>query len=507
LQYYFEKNNPFKHHFTQFINLRYFEIFTAVLGWLGMELGFGAWLFIFLAVSALVTLLIKRFTKADTYFLISLIKTKRPLPFFERMAKNSALLDKFTSLGLILGFGAVAVDFLYGKKLDMLRRIVLFLGSFSILAGLLFAIDLLLGRGLSGSSLIGPYFPLLIASFGLLGLAGFTLFSLILQAASIIGNYLVGKGSCPGVAPLVPGIEIPGVPITPPLHAWISLLIILVCHEVMHGIVGRRHGFEIKSTGILLFGFLPIGAFVEPDEKEIAGAPGEKVVHFLAAGPMANIALMAIAGLILAGSLAVAGPLTNSLYPGVAENSISAVKVSKVLAQTEFCSQIYPSPAANRLKEKDIITAINGVPVRNLQDLFTQLQNNRFAPKEFTLDRNGSAVNLTLEPNELGQFGFVPEGVRNPAFNLPQSFPLYASVVNLVVDFLYWLFLLNFLVASINFLPVNPFDGGRISRKIFSPYLWFLNESNEQKQAMVGKFFAALILLLFVINAMPLFFK
>ncbi len=469
-----------------------------------MELSFWQILLVFVAISLIVTFLIKKYAKADTYFVISLIKTQKPLPFFDRMAKYGRFLDTFTAIGLVFGFGALAVDFLYGRKLPRAKRMGLFLASFAALTGLMYGVDIFLNRGLSTSVLIGSAFPLLAASFGLSGLAGFTLFSLLLQAWDIVAKYLIGVKSCPGVAPLIPGVEIPGVPITPPLHAWISLLIILLAHEGMHGIVGRRHGFKVKSTGVLLFGPLPIGAFVEPDENELKTVDEKKLLGFLAAGPMANLALMAIAGVVLAGSLAAVGPLTDSLYPGLQKNIVSGVKVNSVLENTEFCGSTYASSAFGAMKSGDEIKYINGAAIANLQDLYNALQKDKFSWKTFVLDRNGTAVTMTLAPNAMGQFGFRPENIRNDDYKIPESFPNYIFAVAFFTDFFYWLFLLNFLVASINFLPMNPFDGGRMGKIIYSEYFGFLKKPKEETQRIISRALLTIILLLLFVNALPL---
>ncbi len=470
-----------------------------------MELGFFFWLAAFLAVSVLVTFLIKKFTKNDTHFIISLIRTQKPLMFFDEMAGHKKFLDIFSELGLFLGFGAIAIDFWHGRKLSMPKRIALFIASFAILSGLMFLIDFFLGNSLSKSPIAGPTFPLMVASFGLMGFAGFTLFSLVLQGFDIASKYFVGVKACPGVAPLVPGVEIPGVPITPPLHAWISLIIILVVHEAMHGILGRRHGFRIKSAGALLFGFLPVGAFVEPDEKQVSEEKDEKVLPFLAAGPMANLALMLIAGIILLGVVAAVNPLTDALYPGVRDSLFSGVKVHSVLEKTSFCGVDYPSSAFGQFMPGDTIEEVNGVEIKNLGVLFAELQKNRFSEKTFSIDRNGTAILMTLKPNSFGQFGFRPEQLPNTEFSAPESFFSYVETIDLVVSFIYWLVLLNFLVATINFLPMHPFDGGRMARILFVPYLSFLNRPREETMKVITKVFMAGILFLLIVNALPLF--
>lgn len=471
-----------------------------------MEFDFAYIILGFIALSAVITFLIKKFTKFDTYYLITLIKSKKPIPFFDRLSKHHKLWDTFAALGLILGFGSVAVDFLYGKKLPKAKRLLLFLGSFSILSGFLLVFDVLFNSIFSNNLLIGDMFPLLVVSFGIMGLSGFTLFSLLLQATDIVSKYLIGTRSCPGVAPLIPGLKIPGVPITPPLHAWISLIIILIVHESMHGVLGRRHGFTIKNAGVILFGFLPIGAFVEPDEKEIEKAPDEKVLPFLAAGPMANIVVMVLSGIVLFSALAVVDPLTENFYPGLQDNYFSGVRIDGVSESIEFCGTVYPASAFGNLEEGDIIEGINGTEINSPQQLFTSLQEDRFESKTFSINREGELFSLELTPNALGQFGFAPTGIVNEDFPVPESYTTYALTLNLFIEFIFWLFLLNFLVAAINFLPMHPFDGGRIAKILFVPYVGFTNKSKKEKQKLIGKFFLYAILLLFVINALPLFF-
>lgn len=471
-----------------------------------MELDFPVLLFIFLAISFVVTLALKRFLKADTYLLVSLIRTKKPIPFFDRMARHASFLDAFAFLGLILGFGSFAVDYYYGRKLPKVKRALLFAASFIALSAFLITVDLALGKPFSKNLLIGSAYPLLVASFGLMGFAGFVLFSLFLQALDILAKYLVGVRGCPGVAPLIPGVEIPRVPITPPLHAWISLIIILLVHEGMHGILGRRHGFEIKSTGIILFGFLPIGAFVEPDEEKMKKADEQKVLPFLAAGPMANLALMIVAGLVLFASVGASNSLSEQLFPGVQQKLFFGMKVIKVSESTSLCGVTYQSSAFGVFKEGDRLEKINGVEITGPTVLFRELQKDRGSEKTFTLGREGKEIEATLKPNALGQFGFTVEPIRNMSYSAPQEFIYYGLAVSLFVDFLYWLLLLNFLVAVINFLPMKPFDGGRIAAIMFTPYFNFLGKGKEETMKFVAKLFMMAILTLLVINALPLFF-
>jgi len=62
------------------------------------------------------------------------------------------------------------------------------------------------------------------------------------------------------------------------------------------------------------------------------------------------------------------------------------------------------------------------------------------------------------------------------------------------------------LVAVVNFLPVEPFDGGRIARVIIPSYFGFWKENEKFKEDLIMKALFIGVILLFVLNALPLFF-
>ncbi|HXQ93167.1 MAG TPA: site-2 protease family protein, partial [Nitrososphaerales archaeon] len=64
---------------------------------------------------------------------------------------------------------------------------------------------------------------------------------------------------------LLPGLN----PLIPFVYGIIGIVIAVVVHEGTHGVISRRLGLPVKSTGILFFLIVPIGAFVEIDEKLI----------------------------------------------------------------------------------------------------------------------------------------------------------------------------------------------------------------------------------------------
>ncbi len=89
---------------------------------------------------------------------------------------------------------------------------------------------------------------------------------------------------------LIPGIN-PAVPL---VYGIIALASSLAIHEMFHGIVARKHGIKVTSVGLMMF-VVPIGAFVEPDEKEITEA--DPVVRRRIVG--AGIAVNFLIGVIM----------------------------------------------------------------------------------------------------------------------------------------------------------------------------------------------------------------
>ncbi|MEM0139310.1 MAG: site-2 protease family protein [Ferroplasma sp.] len=87
-------------------------------------------------------------------------------------------------------------------------------------------------------------------------------------------------------------------PLIPLGYGTASLVFAVVIHEMFHGIVARKHGIKVNSVGALFF-IIPVGAFVEPDEKEILAADPVVRRRIVAAGPGINLIIAIICLLLL----------------------------------------------------------------------------------------------------------------------------------------------------------------------------------------------------------------
>ncbi|MCW4035472.1 MAG: hypothetical protein NWF03_08930, partial [Candidatus Bathyarchaeota archaeon] len=65
---------------------------------------------------------------------------------------------------------------------------------------------------------------------------------------------------------MLPGIN----PILPILYGWLAIVCAIVIHEGAHGVIARNQGLNVKSSGLMFFLIIPIGAFVDVDEDQLA---------------------------------------------------------------------------------------------------------------------------------------------------------------------------------------------------------------------------------------------
>src|SRR3989344_3695086 len=94
----------------------------------------------------------------------------------------------------------------------------------------------------------------------------------------------------PVLAPVFPGIHIPGAPVLSFWHWIIALFVVAGIHEFSHGVISRVYGIDIKSSGFAFLGPI-LAAFVEPDEETLKKKKRIQQLSVFAAGPFSNILL------------------------------------------------------------------------------------------------------------------------------------------------------------------------------------------------------------------------
>jgi membrane-associated protease RseP (regulator of RpoE activity) len=168
---------------------------------------------------------------------------------------------------------------------------------------------------------------------------------LLLSAVSILQD--------PGQATVVNQprnvLVIPGVndflPLSVAPEIITGLAVGLIVHEGGHGLLCRVEDIEIESLGLAFLAFIPIGAFVEPDEESQRNASRGGRTRMFAAGVTNNFAITVVAFALLFGPvIASIGVAPGAAVGGVLPNSTAD---------------------AADLEAGDRILGVNGTPVDN----------------------------------------------------------------------------------------------------------------------------------------------
>lgn len=335
----------------------------------------------------------------------------------------------------------------------------------------------------------------------------------------------------------------------------LAILIVATVHEFSHGIFARRHKIKIKSTGFAFLKYFPVffGAFVEQDDNQMKKATKFKQMSILAAGVLANILIAILFYIILfvfftstfVASGVVFDTYSYSVIPIKNVTTINGVglidynyeEIIELLDENTSLGNIqtldgnyigvkgyygegekvflalYENAPAINSELSAIITHINNIPITSPEKLTEEL--GKYSPNETikitNLNENGtSTTNLVLgqHPEDSSRgwmgIGFLPKYKSGFAGKLMGLLPAYkkdhiyyepkndASLF--IKDLLWWIFIINLLVALFNMLPVGALDGGRFF------YLTILGITKSKKVAK--RLFAMMtyfILFLFVI--------
>lgn len=381
----------------------------------------------------------------------------------ESIARNhSGLWKTITELGLVMSFGLLSW-FIFRKQIRP-RVFVLGIVLILILLFVIYPYTVLVlqfikapnisafagaqpspfqispvGYLLYGVTLVGgfSFFMVALLFVGAGSLVAGLLSVVATAPAGMTSNAVIGALSTqvPGLEPVIPGLTIPL------LAGLLALAVILVAHEFSHGIAATMYKTKVKKVGLVMFGIIPVGAFVEPDEKKMRKLSPEKQNKILVAGVSANFLLTFV-------FFALTFLMLTFVVPGLYQTHVV------------IYSTVPGSPAANVVATPAFLLSWNGYPISNLTAL-EQVAVQDAPNTSVTLST--STGNYTVIANATGKIG-----VNLDEENVTSKISYSNSFLEFLYQFFVLAFALNLIVAIINLLPLPSFDGWQIYKNLIA---------------------------------------
>lgn len=292
-----------------------------------------------------------------------------------------------------------------------------------------------------------------------------------------------------GVQFVLPGL-VPGLTLIDWLIAVGSVLLV---HEFAHGFLLRAQDLKTQSVGGLLFIAIP-GAFVEPNEKQLARAPISKRLRVFAAGPFSNAIFSILClGIILLLLVPKPGAYVYAVakgYPadnhdiglGMRLYSLDGVQIN---SPGDFESFMIGTRPGENIR---VITSAG-------EDLITLAQNPYHEERGYLGIAVASAISRWNFANPLFVLGTAMAELMGSNVFHPYVFD--ALVPWTVIDVLKWIFVLNLGIGLFNLLPAVPLDGGYIVRGILEKVI------SKEKAAKVTNFLSILVIAIILANFIP----
>jgi membrane-associated protease RseP (regulator of RpoE activity) len=290
----------------------------------------------------------------------------------------------------------------------------------------------------------------------------------------LIKSLIEFKPSVGLVLPTISGFKYPGPIISVPFWIWIiAIFIIVFSHESMHALIANSEGVRTRKYGMLYLFVLPIGAFVDIDEKKLNKSDLRKKIKIFAAGSFGNILAFALFLLIIF--------IFNLIFVLSFESK-----------GVWFNNTIEGSPAES-VKLRGIILKINDQKINNVYDLQKFLKESK-PNTTIIIETTEGKYTLTLsEKDNVSYIGIynVKDYIVYKGSNNPVS-----DRTILILSYIYialsWIAFLNVGIALANMLPIVPLDGGLIMREILKKK--FGNKNGEKLSNILSTIFFILLI-------------
>ncbi|MHA1382169.1 MAG: site-2 protease family protein [Candidatus Helarchaeota archaeon] len=280
------------------------------------------------------------------------------------------------------------------------------------------------------------------------------------------------------VLPLIPGVTVGGETL---LQIIVPIIIIMISHELAHGIAARIDKIKLKSSGFLMF-LVMFGAFVEVDEKKMLRKSRGSQMRVFAAGSFANMLVGFFTFTIFINANLFLSPFYSPTPSGVLIQDVSigptmgylrTGSVIKAINETPILDSTWLTFYMWSTKPNQTLKIITDSPIETLLfdqfpiktwvynyyfgqplpvDLFPINSSNDLLPNRTEVVENSrGAIGVTISnyyPAN-GVFGFSVAWL-GPIF--------YFSILKTIS----WVFILSIGIGLFNLLPIPVFDGDKL---------------------------------------------
>ena len=279
------------------------------------------------------------------------------------------------------------------------------------------------------------------AIIGFIGMA--VTFALILFSTY---KLLIGESKT-AASPVLPGLPIAGTGLVFPLvTGWIVLFTIILIHEFSHGVIAKAHNIKVKNSGIAFFGPI-LGAFVEPDEKDLSKRKDMVQHSVFAAGAFSNFLTVVLVMLL---SFLIINP---------ANNALTAPSGVVIYSQPGL-----PAEAAG-IKNSSIVTQIDGKNVHTMEEFRSAMQG--VSPgKKINIIASDKKYQIAAASNpDDPKQGYLGVWIIKEERSLKNDTAINRALMSVLVwlqEMFGWLAFLSLNIGLINLLPVFITDGARM---------------------------------------------
>ena len=179
-------------------------------------------------------------------------------------------------------------------------------------------------------------------------------------------------------------------------------------------------GKKVGETEYLISAF-PLGGYVKmvgenPDGEELSVA--DEARSFAAKSPLQRIAIV------------VAGPVFNLLFAYLIFIILFMTGIPATPAKISEVIEGKPAARAG-IQKGDLVTAINGKPVKHWDELAKMILESKGNPLEIRVQRDAHELSFRVIPELQADRNRFGEGVRNPAIGVKSSRELQSSAMAL----------------------------------------------------------------------------